>query len=471
MVSAVVTSASAKVTMSPLFSDNMILQQLTNAPIWGVSTIKGGEVRVTMSWSGESVTTKTNRQGEWRVEVATPSASATEQTITVSDGDEEHIINNVLIGEVWVASGQSNMFRMLSGTRSKHVDNSTRYLALSRDPQLRIMSVGRAVSDKPTKELKSKGWHEASSGVVAGTSATAYHFARMMREALDVPIGIITSAVGGTSINCWVDSSIAEKYAEDTKELNEVYPYPSHRHSTVLYNAMIYPIVGYAAKGFIWYQGESDITRPDTYAQKMADMVAMWRKEWGRQDMAFYYAQIAPYEYEEYIRVGWHSMYIREAQLKALDLIPNSGMAVLSDAGERDDIHPSRKDIPGERLAYQALEKSYGFEALESDGPTLAKVEVEGSTMRLTFDNARFGVTTLDKGELRDFEIAGEDGKFVSAKATIERGEVLLSAKTVKEPKYVRYGFKNWFMGSLYNIEGIPASSFRTDEFDSPKYR
>ncbi len=458
----VVTFAQAEVTMPALFSDNMILQQQTSAAVWGESSKKRGDVSVTTSWNNKTVKTKSDSQGHWRVRVETPSYGGP-YTITINDGDE-HTIQNVLIGEVWIASGQSNMARTLSGTKSQHIENSTRDIALSRDPQLRIMSIRRSVAEEPQTTVVSKGWSEATSGVVSGTSATAYHFARMLRECLDVPVGIITAAIGGTSINCWIDSDVAVKYG-DIAEGDSIYPYPSPRHSTVLYNGMIHPIAGFTAKGFIWYQGESDIVHYQSYAQKMSDMVALWRKVWGSEDMAFYYAQIAPYEYEQHIKPGWFSMYVREAQLEALKLIPNSGMACLSDVGDKNTIHPSCKSIPGERLAYQALEKSYGFEGLESDSPTVKTVEVEGGVMTLTFDNARFGVTTLERGELRDFELAGEDGFFVEATAIIENGVVKVYAEKIPEPKYVRYGFKNWFEGSLFNIEGIPASSFRTDRF------
>ncbi len=456
--------AHAEITLSDLFSDNMILQQLTEAQIWGSTTIKNGEVSVTGSWNGKTVTTKANSSGEWRLKIETP-AYGGPYTIKVNDGSQEIEINNVLIGEVWIASGQSNMARTLSGTTSQHIENSTRDIALSKDPQLRIMSIRRNAKLEPQTEVMTKnGWQEASSGVVSGMSATAYHFARMMRECLDVPVGVIVAAIGGTSINCWLDGESVAKY-EDVIAHNEFYPFPDSRHSTVLYNGMIHPIAGYSAKGFIWYQGESDITNYASYPNKMVDLVSLWRKKWDNEDMAFYYAQIAPYEYGQYIAPGWESMYVREAQLKALDLIPNSGMAILSDAGDQVSIHPARKDIPGERLAFQALEKSYNFEGLESDGPTLKEVEINGKEMTLTFDNARFGVTTMERGDLRDFEIAGEDGHFVEATAVIERGKVILSTATVKEPKYIRYGFKNWFVGSLFNIEGIPASSFRTDNF------
>ncbi len=455
-------SARAEITLVPLFSDNMMLQQQSQAPIWGVTTIKNGEVRVTTSWDNQTFSTKADSKGNWRVSVETPVYGGP-YTITIEDGDQQRVISNVIIGEVWIAAGQSNMFRKVSGQRSQHVIDSNMDLARSRDPQMRIMTIGRIISDEPLTTLRSGGWSEATSGVVSSTSATAYYFARTMRECLDVPVGIIVAAVGGTSINCWMDSQTASKF-EDIA-WNDAENTIDYRHSCRLYNGMINPIAGYAAKGFIWYQGESDIVYYQSYAQKMADMVAQWRQKWDNEDMPFYYAQIAPYEYELYIRAGWHSMYTREAQLEAAELIPNSGMAPLSDVGEADDIHPSNKRVPGERLALQALEKSYGFEGVEADGPTLESVEVNGNEMTLTFANARFGVSTLDQGELRDFEIAGQDGHFVEATAKIVAGNVVVSAPSVKEPKDVRYGFKNWFVGTLYNIEGIPASSFRTDKY------
>ncbi len=458
-----VTTLRAEVTLSQLFSDNMILQQLTDAKIWGSTTRKGATITIIPSWSGATpIVTEADADGEWRTTIPTP-AYGGPYSITISDG-EEHTINNVLIGEVWIASGQSNMARTLSGTRDQYIENSIIDIAKSRDSQLRIMSVGTMVAQEPQSVLRSQGWREASSGVASGTSATAYYFARMLRECLDIPVGIITAAVGGTSINCWLSEEVTDKY-DDVAPGDAIYPYPSNRHSNVLYNAMIHPIAGYTAKGFIWYQGESDITNYKSYPHKMVDLVELWRTMWGDDSMAFYYAQIAPYEYSKMIAPGWDGRYIREAQLKAVDMIPNSGMAVLSDVGDDKNIHPADKQTPGERLALQALAKSYDFEAIEPDGPTLKEVVVEGNEMTLTFNNSRFSVITRNHGPLRDFEVAGEDGNFVEAEARIEAGAVVLSAKTVKEPKYVRYGFKDWFVGTLFNVEGMPASSFRTDDF------
>ncbi|MFI3283044.1 MAG: sialate O-acetylesterase [Rikenellaceae bacterium] len=458
-----ILTAQGKVRLSPLFSDNMILQQLTEAQIWGETTIKNGDITITPSWSSTAITTKANGRGEWKTTISTPSYGGP-YTISISDGEADVTIENVLIGEVWIASGQSNMARTLAGMKDQYIENSVIDIAKSRDSKLRIMSIRRGGATDPQTKVLSQGWQEASSSVVRGTSATAYYFARMLRECLDIPVGIIVSAVGGTSINCWISNEIAAKY-EDVVNHDEHYPHPDTRHSSVLYNAMIHPIAGYSSKGFIWYQGESDIVNYSSYSQKMVDLVDLWRKKWGDDSMAFYYAQIAPFDYEKEIAPGWKSHYIREAQLKAVDMIPNSGMAVLSDAGDKNNIHPSCKTIPGERLALQALEKSYFFEGVESDGPTIKSVEIIGSEMVITFDNTKIGVITHNNEEVKDFEIAGDNGEFVKADARIEKGVVIVSAKSVKEPKYIRYGFKNWFKGTLYNVEGIPASSFRTDEF------
>ncbi len=452
--------ASAEVTLQPIFSDNMILQQQTQAPIWGQSSAANGTVSITTSWNNQTVKTKVDADGNWGVAVETPSYGGP-YTITISDGDEI-TLQNVLIGEVWIASGQSNMEMEMAGFNSQPILNSNRDITLSTDHQLRVMDVERAVSADPLTTITSAGWREANSESVAPLSASAYYFGRTLRSCLDIPIGILVSAWGGTSINSWVCPQDANSY-KDVQERERKSSPRSQHYPGGLYNGMINPIAGFAAKGFIWYQGESDRMRHETYGQKLSDLVSKWREAWNNEDMAFYFAQIAPFEYTKNAvdKDDHTSKYMREAMLDAVDLIPNSGMVCLSDVGLQWCIHPSNKQAVGERFAYQALVKTYGIKGIIADGPLLKSVETQDNTLVLTFDNAETGLVALD-GELRDFEIAGEDGEFFTASARIRGNTLILSSKEVSNPVQAQYGFKNWFVGSLYNLGGVPASSFRT---------
>lgn len=458
----VATYAEAKVTLPALFSNNMILQQQCNAPIWGQSTAKS--VTVTTSWNSKSVKSSVDASGNWRATIATPSYGGP-YTITINDGSKT-VIENVMIGEVWIASGQSNMEMPMAGFVSQPVEGANRDIATSKDSYMRVMTIEKVAESEPSNKVNSSGWQEATSESISTTSATAYYFARMLRAALDIPVGILVTSWGGTPINSWMSVENASKYEDCAKrDRNMAATQPSR--SGVLFNGMINPIVGYAAKGFLWYQGESDRGSYKLYENKMVDLVSEWRTLWGDEQMAFYYAQIAPFEYD-YRNSNTYcvSMYIREAQLKASTMIAGSGMAVLSDAGDKNCIHPTKKSIAGERLAYQALKKSYGLNGIEADGPIFNSMEIEGGEVTITFDNAANGLSATN-GKLQDFEIASENGLFVEADAYIKGGKVVVSSPKVKNPAHVRYGFKDWFIGSLYNTQGIPASSFRTDSEQS----
>ncbi len=458
-------SLQAKVTLPALFSDNMILQQQTSAPIWGKTNREGATVTVTTSWDNKSVKAKANSQGAWRVVVETPTYGGT-HTITINDGDKKStVLENVAIGEVWVASGQSNMEMQMSGFNCQPIDNSNRDIALSRDKNLRIMTVERMVAAERTDSVNSRGWSEACSEVVKGTSATAYYFARTMRAALpDMPIGILVSSWGGTSINSWVTPELANSY-KDVKAREKKSSPRSQHYPGGLYNGMIHPIAGYASRGFIWYQGESDRMRYQTYTQKMLDMVKAWREAWGDKNMPFYYVQIAPFEYSRGRDGAADSLspYMRITQAEAVNVIPRSGVAILSDAGMKNCIHPSNKLVVGERLAYQALVKTYGLKGIGADAPIYKSKESKDNTLILTFDNAPSGLTSYGQ-RIDDFEIAGENGVWHKAGARIRGNTITLSSKEVSEPINARYGFANWFEATLYNLDGIPASTFTTEK-------
>lgn len=451
-------SIQAEVTLPAIFGDHMVLQQQTDAAIWGKAS-PGKTVTLTTSWDGKSYSTRAEKDGNWKLKVKTPSAGGP-YNITISDGSILEL-KDVLIGEVWVCSGQSNMYMPVSGYHNQPVINSNEVILKSTNKSIRLFTVERNVSLEPLEDFTGK-WLECIPKNVAGFSATAYFFGQMVQEILDVPVGLINSSWGGTRIEPWISESGIKKFdfigLPDKDQQGKISP----QTPTVIYNAMIYPMVGYAIRGGIWYQGESNRNEPGQYVKLMPGLVENWRTVWEIEDLSFYYAQIAPFNYGS---TGMNSAFLREAQLKASTAIPNVGMACLMDANERDCIHPANKKVIGGRLAYLALANTYGMGGFEYSGPVLKEMTVEGSLVKLTFDHAEKGLTTFGK-ELVNFKIAGKNKRFYPAKASISRDGISLFSPMVKEPVAVRYAFDDFVVGELFNTEGLPASSFRTDDWE-----
>jgi len=447
----------AEVKLPAIFGDNMVLQQQSNAAIWGKATVNTN-VKVTTSWNQKSYSAETGSDGNWKLKVETPIAGGP-YSIVISDG-KELTLNNVLIGEVWVCSGQSNMQMIMNGYFNQPVLGSNEAIATSTNKSMRLITI---IRDKSLEQLEdfSGEWLECNPGNVGNFSATAYFFGRMIQQALDVPVGLICSAWGGTRIEPWISENGFKEFdwvnlpdKTSKEEFNQQTP-------TVLFNAMISPMVGYGIRGGIWYQGESNRNEPGEYEKLMPGLIQNWRNEWSIGDFSFYYCQIAPFEYGN----GINSAFLREAQLKASTSIPNIGMACLMDVGEPYNIHPADKEAAGERLAFQALANTYGMSGFEFSGPTIKEMTVEGSVVQLTFNHARHGLSTFGK-ELTNFTLAGENKRFYPANATITRKGIVLSSPMVKKPVAVRYAFENYVVGELFNNEGLPASSFRTDDWE-----
>jgi sialate O-acetylesterase len=293
---------------------------------------------------------------------------------------------------------------------------------------------------------------------VANFSATAWYFGRMVQKVTGVPVGLICSSWGGTRIEPWMSAQGVRKF--DFLTLPDVKT-TSNQAPTVLFNAMINPMVGYAIRGGIWYQGEANRNEPEKYEKLLPGLVENWRAEWGIGDFPFYYVQIAPYDYGT---SGLSSAYLREAQLKASTAIPHIGMASVMDAGEKDCIHPANKKVAGERLAYQALANTYGKKGIAFSGPVLKEMTVEGNMVKLTFDHTGNGLTTFGK-ELVNFKVAGENKRFYPAFAAITSTGITLFSPSVAKPVAVRYAFDDFVVGELFNNGGLPASSFRTDNW------
>lgn len=455
----------AQIELPAFFSDGMVLQQQTKGAFWGKAD-PNSEITVSASWDGEILKVQANRSGKWKVFVQTPSAGGP-YTISVSDGKSTVTLNDVLIGEVWLCSGQSNMEMPMKGYKGQPIDNSAMDVLKSANSEIRLFTVKRNSTIDVQDDVTGK-WAYSEPESVKEFSATAYYYGQLLQELLQVPVGLICSSWGGSWIEAWMDSETLKSFPnvdlpqnpEDIKEKN--------RTPTTLFNAMIAPLIGYPMRGIIWYQGESNYDRFKVpYLDLFETMVESWRTKWGQGSFPFYYCQIAPYDYKLVTAEGKeviNSAYLREAQLKAASRIENSGMAVLMDVGDEKGIHPADKKTVGERLAFHALKKTYGFESITADSPVYKEMTIEESTAILSFDYADMWLYAPN-GTLVNFEIAGSDKIFYKAEAWISRSKVHVKSEKVKEPVAVRYGFHNFVEGDLFGTEGLPVSSFRTDNW------
>ncbi|MES2276181.1 MAG: sialate O-acetylesterase [Bacteroidota bacterium] len=450
-------AVNANVKLPAIFGDNMVLQQQSQDKIWGGAEPNAG-VTITTGWNNKAYKAKADAQGNWMVKVATPAAGGPYQ-ITFNDG-ELLTLKNVLIGEVWFCSGQSNMEMALRGNSSP-ILNANEIILNADNSQLRLCTIHTANTLSPEKDVKAK-WDESTSETARNFSAIAYQFGSMLQKKLHVPIGLIVSSVGGTTIEAWMSKNSLAAFPEvfvPTTILDTVkQPW---KLPTALFNGMVAPVLGLNIKGIIWYQGESNRHEPKLYGRLFPAMVADWRKQWGLGDFPFYFVQIAPYGSTDKTRSG---PMVREAQLNAMALIPNSGMTSTMDVGMEKNIHYTNKTIPAQRLGYWALGKTYGIKGIGYNAPTYQSMQIDGNKVTLTFSNAPY-LTSLEK-PLTLFEVAGADKVFHPAKAVIKANTVILQSDQVSNPVAVRYAFKEFVVGELYNNDGIPASSFRTDTWD-----
>lgn len=446
--------ASAKVKLPALFSDGMVMQQGGKAPIWGESDKKNGKVTVKTSWNGKEYAATVDAEGRWKTAVETP-AYGGPYYIEVSDGQTERI-SDVMIGEVWLCSGQSNMDMTINGGYNDPVIGALDAVVTSADNGLRMFNVGKKMDSKPLADCTGQ-WRHASSETTPHFSAAAYFFARKIRQVLGVPVGIIHSSYGGSRVEAWMSAEGVAPF----KDMEEV------QNECILYNGMMAPVVGYGIRGCLWYQGEANVDYPKLYTKLLPAMVKDWRDKWGRGDFPFYYAQIAPYKYGRGEGIGRNSAYLREAQTKCLDLIPNSGMAILTDVGYPNTIHPMKKEQVGDRFAYLALGLTYSMKGFPVSGPLYKEMAVNGKEVTVTFKNTGRGLTSY-RQDIKGFEVAGDDRVFHPANARIDRDvkKVVVWSDKVEHPVAVRFAFKDYTDCTLFSMAGLPASSFRTDDWD-----
>jgi sialate O-acetylesterase len=489
--------------LAPPFGDNMILQREMSVPVWGTADA-GSQIQVT--FAGQTQSTTTDAQGKWMLKLDPMSASAENRALIVSSGAEKTEFKDVLVGEVWVCSGQSNMEMGIGMCLDVEKE-----IAAANDPLLRIRAINKVFSPIPTSTLPTaSAWLPttpqavSTAGAWGGFSGAAYFFARHLRQELKVPVGVVQSSWGGTLIEPWTPSEgfamvpslkttsewlskVESDYRTSvTENLDAIaafeksaraaianntalplpppaitYPINSGGQATALYNGHIHPLVPYAIRGALWYQGESNLFAGDTeiYIDKMKALIGGWRKVWGQGDFPFYFVQLAPYTYPfEATRLP--AFWV--AQTKAAETIPNTGMAVINDIGDFKDIHPKNKQEVGRRLALLALANTYGVRIPESTGPQFKSFAIKGNLVGVTFDHTGTGIKTLDGKALTGFEIAGEDDVFFPASATAKGDHVILQSDQVPAPTRARYAWNQCPVVNATNSGDLPMNAFQT---------
>ena len=417
------------------------------------------------SWDKKEYQIKANSTGEWETKVKTISAGGPYE-ISIVTKSEEKKLKNVLLGEVWLCGGQSNMDMGFRGLANQPLYNAADEILDSNYPNLRLYRVKRDFNLEPQKDCRGD-WKISDSESAEIFSAVGFLFGRQLHKQLNVPVGMITCAWGGSKVEAWMSKERLEKFM-DTKLPWEVDAKNANRTPYVLFNAMVKPIAGYGIKGCIFYQGEANVTNPDGYAKLFPAMVDEWRSLW-KNNFPFYYVQLAPFSYTN---MGWNSngtevAKFREVQYKTMKDIPNSGMVTLTDVGDEFTIHAPDKVTVAKRLLFWAYANVYNKKGFEFCGPSYKSVELQKGQIAVYFDNAKYGLSSFGK-ELVGFEIAGADKVFYPATAKLQRDpvKVILTCDEVQSPVAVRYCFKNYSYGNLYNNYGIAAYPFRTDNWE-----
>jgi sialate O-acetylesterase len=478
-----ILGAQADFKIAPVFSDNMVLQQGQSLPVWGWAD--DGET-VTVKFRGQAVSAKA-WNGKWSLRLRRAKAGGPD-TFTVSSHTRTVTFTNVLVGEVWVCSGQSNMEWPMERSFDPAGD-----IASATNTLIRLFEVPNVRSDAPSVVIKS-AWRICSPEAIKGFSAVGYYFGRELQQTRRVPVGLIRTDWGGSPAEAWMSRESLEINPRYQAEILDVYPAALKNYQTTLaaweaekaeaenagkefkkwapwmpwkpselYNGMIAPLMPYAFKGAIWYQGESNAGRAEQYRTLFPDMIRCWRRDWAQNDFPFLLVQLAPFKAikEQPDESDWAEL--REAQLFSTTILPNVGMAVITDVGDPKDIHPTKKQPVGERLALAARGIAYG-EKLTFSGPIYRSLKIEGGKAILSFDHAGKGLEARD-GALKGFAVCGEDRKFVWADAEIIGNTVVVSSAQAAKLVAVRYGWADCPVVNLWNKDGLPATPFRTDDF------
>lgn len=454
--------ARADVKLPKVLASNMVLQQKMPVPFWG--TAEPGE-EVTVSIGDNKATTKAGADGKWSVKLKELSVGAPVEVLV--KGKNEIKLTNVLVGEVWVASGQSNMEWSVAAS-----NNPKEEIEAANYPNIRLFHVRKVPSVTPADEVVlDREWSECSPGTIPNFSAVAYFFGREIHKELKVPVGLINTSWGGTAIEPWTpivgfESVESLKPVAEQAKAQQANPGDAKANAgapTHLYNGMVYPLVPFAIRGALWYQGESNRGQGVAYEQRMHALINGWRSVWNEGDFPFLFVQLAPYKYVKPPMTDPNNLLpqVWEAQTKTLAM-KNTGMAVTTDITNLDDIHPRNKQDVGKRLALWALAKTYGKPNLVYSGPLYKSMKVEGNKIRIEFDHVGGGLKSRDGKPLSWFTIAGKDGDFVDATAVIDGNTVVVSSEKIADPAAVRFGWSELAEPNLMNAEGLPAGPFRT---------
>ena len=492
----------AELTLPNLFTDHMVLQRDMPISIWGKAD-KGADVTVTLG--DQKVTVAANDDGRWKAELK-PLPAGGPHEVQIQSGDSEKVLSDVLVGEVWVCSGQSNMQWAVNSSNDADLEKLTAKL-----PNLRLITVPQVGTQEPQDNFNGK-WEVCTPDTVGNFSAVGYFFGRQLQQTLDVPVGLIDNSWGGSSAEAWVNRDVLresgkfdellarwrktestynhenavaqyrksleawKKKAAEAKAAGKRQPggqpraprnplTNQHRPAN-LYNGVLNPIIGYGIRGTIWYQGESNAGRAYQYRDLFPLMIENWRNEWGQGDFPFYWVQLADFQQEKSEPTDSAWAELREAQTMTLDRLPKTGQAVIIDLGEAEDIHPKNKQDVAKRLARLALANEYGYEIV-SQSPRYKSMKVDGDAIVLEFDTFGSQLDYFDTRALKGFTIAGEDKKFVNANAQIvDATHVKVSSPEVKQPVAVRYAWSDNPVSNLQNAAGLPATPFRTDDWD-----
>ncbi len=474
----------AKVRLPDIFSNHMVLQQSAVVNIWGWAD-SGEKVSVSGSWNQEVVTTVTDESGKWNVVLTTPKPGEVFELLV--SGENELRIKDVLIGEVWICSGQSNMAWNMA--RTENYQNELEQA----NSQIRYFQCERRTS--PTPAIVVGKWIVVNTETLGALSGVGYHFGNKLNQTLKCPVGLIVNAYGGSTIESWIprdileeqeyfipvlnglDSMVAdiknrmakakrtiiadwEKQVKQAKKPNNPRPFPQHRPAHC-YNAMLNGIIPYTMKGVLWYQGESNAGRGYQYKKLLTPLIESWRSKWDEYNFPFYIALLAPHVSHNPMDV--HKAEIRLAQIEVAQQTENCEIANTMDVGNLSDIHPTRKKEVGERFALLALSDTYKFKGVIGHGPTFKKMKVSGNEITISFDYAEELIHKSDI--LRGFQIAGSNGKYYMAKAKVMGNRIIVSSEDVPEPKHVRFALYDGAEVFIYNKSGIPMVPFRTDDF------
>ena len=470
LVGCVSISMMAKVKLPHLISNNMLLQQQQKVRIWGWDK-PGKQVVVVPSWNQKRYTTRTNMQGEWEVKIETPRGSYKTYTLSISDG-EEVTIKNVAIGEVWVCAGQSNMEMPMHGfDRCPTKNFMQEMMAADTTSGIRFVKIPSIMSTTPLNDAPCQ-WKVVNQATLPDVSAVGYFFAKPLEKALHVPVGLILSNKGGSRVESWLNREYLEKNTQEPLDSSTF----AQKFRVEFYYPMLWgngtfsPILNYCVKGILYYQGCSNVGDPENqYATRLAALAKQWRDGFQQPELPFYYVQITPFWYNN--EEGTAGARLREQQFNAQQLIPHSGLVCTDDLVypyEKKQIHPAQKQEIGERLALQALHKTYGRENLWCESPSFRDMEIKGDSCFIRLNNVYTGLSSMT--DFQGFEVAGADKVFHKAVAMSARKKgketILVISDEVKAPVAVRYAFKNWGYGNVKNSAFLPLFPFRTDNWE-----